>query len=326
MKTKVVLFMFLLSCSAHATNKCSLMESSGVHRHTENSVRSFRADDLQSCLLDGKEVFTLRSLKFRGYDAKLIVDPQTLKSNLVKSSCLKRCSDLSSRALSRTSYGELLERSDDGSYPLQNDGLRRGSSDKYVALTIDMCPSSKGISQNVYDKLVELSKKKGRAIPIGVAMTAAWKKKHSKRFKWIKEQARKGHFKIEWINHSFHHHYKRKVPYKHNFMLKKGTDVEKEVLGNEIAMLKGGVTPSVFFRFPGLVSSRRLMRKITDWGLIALGSDAWLGVGERAKEGSIILIHGNRNEPKGEVKFLDYVKTMDRQRHDFGSTYDVFFR
>jgi hypothetical protein len=319
-----ILSMVLMSHSAFATDKCFLMEESGVHRDDNNAVKNFKLAS-SSCLLEGKDVFILRELNFRGYDAKLVVNPQSLESHLVRNSCLERCSSLSNREISRTNYGTLLNTSDDGSYPLQNDGVTAGSSDRYVALTIDMCPSSKGISQNVYDELVRLSKQKGRAIPIGVAMTAAWQNRHRERFKWLKAKAREGRFKIQWINHSSHHRYKRDVPYEYNFMRKSGTDVVDEVLGNEISMLKGGVTPSVFFRFPGLVSSKALIRQISDWGLVALGTRAWFGKGEKAVDGSIILIHGNRNEPSGEVKFMDYVQTMDRHRHEFGSLYDVFY-
>ena len=322
----VLLFMSVfIGSSALAADSCYLMGETGVHRDTRNSVSNFDLIETQSCLLRGEEVFTLRSLKFRGYDAKLVVNPETLDSHLVRSSCVERCSAVSSRDLGRTNYGSLLSRSDDGSYPMQNDGVTVGSSNKYVALTIDMCPSSKGISQNVYDKLVSLAKQEGKAIPIGVAMTAAWKDRHSERFDWLKRQAREGRLEIEWINHSYHHHYKRDVPLAQNFMRKSGTDVAQEVLGNEISMLQGGVTPSVFFRFPGLVSSKSMISSITDWGLVTLGTQAWLGKGEKAVEGSIILIHGNRNEPSGEVKFMDYVQVMDRQGQEFGSLYDVFY-
>jgi len=57
------------------------------------------------------------------------------------------------------------------------------------------------------------------------------------------------------------------------------------------------------------VSSETLIRQLGDWGLIPLGSKAWLAKGEKAGANSIILIHGNKNEPAGEKLFLDYVQT-----------------
>lgn len=323
-KNIIVLSLLLGSSFAIAADKCFLMEKSGVHKDVNNSVKNFEVASA-SCLLDRAEVFVLRQLNFRGHRAKLVLNPESLESHLVRSSCLERCSVLSGRDVERTNYGSLLNESDDSHYPMQNDGVTKGSSDRYVALTIDMCPSSKGMSQNVYDELVRLSRQKGEAIPIGVAMTSAWQDRHSERFVWLKKQVLEGRFKIQWINHSSHHHYKRGVPFENNFMRKEGTDIKAEILGNEISMLKGGVTPSVFFRFPGLVSSKPLVRQLSDWGLVSLGSQAWLGKGERVVDGSIILIHGNKNEPSGEVKFFDYVQSMDSQRQAFGSLYDVFY-
>jgi hypothetical protein len=65
------------------------------------------------------------------------------------------------------------------------------------------------------------------------------------------------------------------------------------------------VTPSVFFRFPGLVSDAKTVQAIHDLGLITIGSDTWIAKGQKVKEGSIILLHGNKNEPKGVEMFLE---------------------
>ena len=55
----------------------------------------------------------------------------------------------------------------------------------------------------------------------------------------------------------------------------------------------------VFFRFPGLVSSSPLMQAVAAHHLISLGADAWLALGQTARDGSIILVHPNGNEPRG---------------------------
>jgi hypothetical protein len=91
-----------------------------------------------------------------------------------------------------------------------------------------------------------------------------------------------------------------------------------EVFGNEVSLLSAGVTPSAYFRFPGLVSNQKTMSFVSESGLITLGSQAWLAKGERPSFGSIILIHGNRNEPVGEDKLLSYLGKMDSQGHSFG--------
>lgn len=45
--------------------------------------------------------------------------------------------------------------------------------------------------------------------------------------------------------------------------------------------------------------------------------------GENPRFGSIILIHGNRNEPVGEDELLRYMGTMDQHGHQFGHLNEV---
>ena len=73
-------------------------------------------------------------------------------------------------------------------------------------------------------------------------------------------------------------------------------------------MIDNGLCPSVFFRFPGLVSDQELVRRVIGYGLITVGSDAWLAKNQAASQGSIVLVHGNGNEPIGIEKFLGLVK------------------
>ena len=73
-------------------------------------------------------------------------------------------------------------------------------------------------------------------------------------------------------------------------------------------MLEQGLIPSVFFRFPGLVSDNKVVGLVTDYGLIPIGSDAWLAKGQSATSGSIVLIHGNGNEPVGVSDFIRLLK------------------
>lgn len=101
------------------------------------------------------------------------------------------------------------------------------------------------------------------------------------------------------------------MPLAENFLLAPGTNLEIEVLENEKLMLKNGLTPSVFFRFPGLVSDKSIVDKITAYGLIPIGSDAWLAKGQQPNAGSIVLIHGNGNEEIGVKDFIQLLKTKE---------------
>ena len=81
-----------------------------------------------------------------------------------------------------------------------------------------------------------------------------------------------------------------------SFMLTRGLDPDYEILETERLLIANGGTPSVFFRFPGLVSSSALMQAVRRHHLISIGADAWLAKGQKPGPGSIILVHPNGNE------------------------------
>ena len=118
---------------------------------------------------------------------------------------------------------------------------------------------------------------------------------------WIRDS---GEAAITWVDHSFHHRFDPALPLAHDFLLEPGTDLEAEILRTGQVMLEHGMVPSVFFRFPGLVSSRALFDRVVAHGLVPIGSDAWLAKGQGPSGGSIVLVHGNGNEPLGVEKFL----------------------
>ena len=132
---------------------------------------------------------------------------------------------------------------------------------------------------------------------------------HSDDILWLKDLQNQNKIKITWINHTYNHHYDPKAPLTENFILKPGTDISFEILGTEIALLQHGLLPSAFFRFPGLVSDNKAVTAVTDFGIIPIGSDAWLAKGQQATNGSIVLIHGNGNEPVGVKDFINLLKT-----------------
>ena len=80
------------------------------------------------------------------------------------------------------------------------------------------------------------------------------------------------------------------------------------MLATERELLERGLLPSVFFRFPGLVSSRALVETVVSLGLVPLGSDAWLAKGQQPGDGSIVLVHGNSNEPLGVTRFIELLR------------------
>ncbi len=53
----------------------------------------------------------------------------------------------------------------------------------------------------------------------------------------------------------------------------------KELLDVEKKLIEQGVTPSIFFRFPGLVQNEKAIQTLKRLGLITVGSNAWLAKG-----------------------------------------------
>jgi hypothetical protein len=143
-----------------------------------------------------------------------------------------------------------------------------------------------------------------RPVPVALSISGIWMHQHPEDLEWLRKMQADKKISITWINHSYNHRFDPRLLLRKNFMLEDGTDATYEVLETEKAMLKKGLLPSVFFRFPGLVSNKQLVLKITGFGLIPIGSDAWLAKGQKPQSGSIVLIHANGNEPVGINDFI----------------------
>ncbi len=179
-----------------------------------------------------------------------------------------------------------------------------------LVLTVDLCPSTRHFDLRLVQRLLEVVEPKEKPVPLAFAVSGVWLEEHpSDLARLLALDGRD--LDITWVNHSMHHRYDPNLPLQRNFLLESGTNLANEVLDAEVAMLTRGLTPSVFFRFPGLVSEPTLVTFVVALGLIPVGSDAWLAKGQRAKNGSIVLVHGNGNEPKGVDDFLHL---LDQER------------
>lgn len=198
--------------------------------------------------------------------------------------------------------------------PLQDAGISHALPDKQgVILTIDLCPSEKPLDRSIFLDLLDQLGYIQQPIPIAISVSGHWMLKHQEDLNWLKKLDRRKKISILWVNHSYHHFYNKNIPIYLNFMLWKKTNVEEEVLLNEVTMLENGILPSVFFRFPGLVSEPKVFEKVMSYGLIPIGSDAWLAKGEHAENGNIVLVHANGNEPLGVKKFMNLVHKNEKE-------------
>ncbi|NPA58074.1 MAG: polysaccharide deacetylase [Aquificae bacterium] len=239
---------------------------------------------------EGERYLAIRQFLQEGKEKLLAVNVESLATRIFEKSKVKR----RDFPLNKSRYFKLLRKSVKDR--LENGGIGNGGGNGYY-LTVDLCPSSK---ENPFElEAVKLFIKKGHR-NIAFAVSGRWFEKNIRFVRWILQQEKAGNLKPIWINHSYTHFYSPKLPYEKNFLLKEGTDLFFEITEVEKLLIKNNITPSVFFRFPGLVADLKLRREVAyRYGLIALGSDSWLAKGEMPEKGSIILIHGNKNEPAG---------------------------
>ncbi|QQV74483.1 hypothetical protein H6P87_00016 [Rickettsia tillamookensis] len=233
----------------------------------------------------------------------VLVDPNSFKTELVlQESVILPANETETanllKKLNKTPYIKALNKYSSAPYILQNYGAT-SSKVKGQFLTIDMCPSSKNFEEDFFKKLVELSSKLNKPIPIAICVSGLWINKHTEEFLWLLKQQENGHLQITWVNHSFSHPYFKDKPLEDNFLLSNKDDFENEVLEAGKILVSYNIAPSPFFRFPGLVSDQTLIEKLKDLGFIPLGSNAWLAKGEKIQDGSFILVHGNSNEKAG---------------------------
>jgi hypothetical protein len=262
---------------------------------------------------DFTEVISLREFTRDNHNFYLVVFPYSIDTKVFRSDSviIKKTSweTISSR-YSSSPYLKALHEAGKYSDSIQDAGFTHFSPyQKGIDMTIDLCPSHRPLDRIVFINLIKEMGSVEKPVPIAISITGSWMKRHEGDMKWLDSLGRAGELSIEWINHSYNHYTNSDYPLKSRFLLAPGTDIYSEVLKTEIALLEKDIVPSVFFRFPGLVSDRKIYNQILQLGLIPVGSDAWLAKGQWPKSGSIVLIHANGNDPIGVSDFLRLLKS-----------------
>jgi hypothetical protein len=256
---------------------------------------------------------------YRGDDAHfLVLDPERFEFREMAAATVLSARTAGDETWRETPFSRALVRQTSPPFPLQNDGLREAEHPMPgFFLTADLCPAKKSLDRRFIDALTALPLKP--PVPITLMVSGLWIQRHSDDFAWLKNQAAAGRIAITWGNHSFTHRYDPAAPLEKNFLLSPGTDFASEVLSLEILLLEAGLTPSPFFRFPGLVSNRRRIEELRVLHLIPIGSNAWLAKGETPRSGSVILVHANGNEPEG-IRLLHAFFAQQREAFRRGDT------
>ncbi len=264
---------------------------------------------LDVALTAGSVLTQVRTLRFDGVEAALVVADGSLRSFVV------RRSDLSAQPVADSDYVKAL-RAKAGAALSSFAG--EGGTDLDVALTVDMCQSSKPWDKALFDWVVKAGEARGKPLAVGVAMTGGWAKAHPTELAQLFAWEKTGKLDIVWVNHSFTHPLNCN-PAKTScaFLTAQSVDFRSEVTKNEELLLGQGEVPSALFRFPGLIHDERRRGELSALGLFALDGDAWLAKGQKTHDGAVILVHGNGNEPAGIRLFLGQV---DREAWSTGIT------
>jgi hypothetical protein len=266
---------------------------------------------------DQQEFIVLRTFLENNSPSYLIVNPKDLTTSIVHPKSIEvqpTSSELLHSAFGHTPYMTGIQHAETNSKILQDAGLTHTMhKERGVVLTIDLCPSKKPLDRRIFLSLIQEFQKRETPVPIALSVSGLWMNTHQSDLAWLKKLVKKGSIKVDWVNHTYSHPYSssKELPLQHNFVLEKGVNLQEEILKNEVTMLQNGLVPSVFFRFPGLVSDDSVFQEVISYGLIPVGSDAWLAKGQKPKEGSFVLIHGNGNEPVGVKDFLQLLKQED---------------
>lgn len=276
--------------------------------NVDNYTRFFALAKYQN-----KDQLILRKFIRSGTLSYLIVDPEELTTAIVPAANLSAkvlTWDQATAYFKNTAYMKTIGAAAQLSGSLQDAGIIYGfPKEKGITLTIDLCPSHKPLDRIIFTSLMTEFQKAEKPVPLAISITGRWMLTHRSDLDWLKGLVKSGDIDITWVDHSYNHRVSSKAPLQTNFLLEPGTDLNFEILGTELAMIQQGLLPSVFFRFPGLVSDRQVVTKLLGYGIIPVGSDAWLAKGQAANAGSIVLIHGNGNEPLGVKDFIQLLKS-----------------
>jgi hypothetical protein len=245
---------------------------------------------------DSAPVLAIRRMVIDGTGMLLTVDPATLETALAREQDWS-CADTDDGRQKNTRLTRAVH-APDMAPPrdvIVNGGLVHGATAGGSFVTGDLCPSNRPLDR----AFLETLRATQSPLPVALSVSGTWLIRHRADFQWLRGQERAGTLNITWVDHSYHHPFIPGRPLADNFLLMHGVDMQAEILDTERLLIAEGETPSVFLRFPGLISNAALMRTVRDDHLVVLGADAWLTKTERAGPGGIILVHLNGNEPEG---------------------------
>jgi hypothetical protein len=248
--------------------------------------------------LSGEPLLVRRRMYYDGRPAFLVTGLVSLHTALYDAILLSDATErIEEASLAKTPLFSLL-RSGRQRTIRRIDSLKSPATQHRVALTVDLCPSTRPIETQLFSWLGTLAYSTQKALPLGFAVTGAWIAEHGDEFAALRSFCAQSGLVPTWINHSYSHP-RHPGRGRDLFLTHPRTRLNRETLDLELMLLEHGLVPSVYFRFPGLVVDAETLRELNDLDLVALDADAWLGNDQDIANGSVILIHGNGNEGQG---------------------------
>jgi hypothetical protein len=251
-------------------------------------IENLKAENID-VIFKGEKIRIFRSFTKNGRNFLLAINLKTSDTFLLSTSEFKKYKILSPKEFLKTNFGSRIQKLKEMNNPYSHGHI----------LTIDLCAKPKNKSKKFEMKFFEwLTEFQPH---IAIAISAKWINEEKENFAKLLNWKQQGLLKIIWINHSVSH------PINNGKFLTEGNiSLKDEILQTEQMLLEHNQIPSVFFRFPGLISNQNLIKELAEFSLISISANAWLAKGEHITHSSIILVHGNGNEPLGILKLKKY--------------------
>jgi hypothetical protein len=191
-------------------------------------------------------------------------------------------------------------------------GLRAGDREqlpKALCATTDFCWSMRPLEKGFLVNEAAGGRRTGMPA-LTLFLSGRWMEQHPADMETLIGLARDKHVAITWGLHSWVH------PKAGDFMNDLSVEaVREDTLKLERQFLEWGLVPTVYYRFPGLIHDPSRLQAILDLDLLPIDCDAWVAVqssgthpfGGPIRDGSIVLVHGNGNEPKGIAGFEQWL-------------------
>ena len=278
----------------------------------ELPVRGSLHDDVPGRRLPpGTPLLQRRTFLLDGQPAALITNASAPADSFVVS---RR--DLEAASKTRGLDGTLLKRQQAWfqSATAQGLALRHGPRERLkaaVCLTVDFCWSMRRFENPLFEMLRRKTTASREPVQPVFFISGRWLAQHPEEMHNLIVLSAQPGMSVTWGLHSWIH------PKDGGFLNELSLEaVRNDTLRLEESLLRWGIVPTVFYRFPGLIHDEARLRTILEMGLLSIDCESWLAMRANMEEGpfaqpiqdgSIILVHGNGNEPKGIASFRTWL-------------------